>query len=97
MERAVILADGPVIHRHHLNLTAAAEQAPQAVDPWGLVDLSGTLEDVTRRVLAEAERRAVLQALRQSGGDAGRASEMLGVPYRLLLGKLRGLGAVQPS
>jgi len=44
-----------------------------------------------RRAQAEVERRKIEGALREAGGDAGRASEVLGIPYRSLLAKLAEL------
>jgi len=88
VERSVILADDAVIHRHHLHLAAQAANAVPPPDPWEQVDLSGPLPEVTRRVQAEVERRKIEAALREAGGDAGRASEVLGIPYKTLLAKM---------
>ncbi|HSK11279.1 MAG TPA: helix-turn-helix domain-containing protein, partial [Vicinamibacterales bacterium] len=92
VERSVILADGPVIEVRHLNVSHAAPLPQAPLDPWDAVDLSGSWDDVSRRVLAEAERRVIRRALQQAGGDAGRASEALGVPYRLLRAKMKERG-----
>ncbi len=88
IERAVILSDDETIHRRHLNL-----EAPDAVvalsDPWDRIDLTGTLTDAARRVVAEVECRKIRQAMSEAGGDLGRASEILGIPYRALLAKVK--------
>jgi DNA-binding NtrC family response regulator len=91
IERAVILADDGAIHRKHLNL---AFHAPPPVEPshWERIDLSGTLDDVSRRVLAEVERRKLTQALRDAGGNKQRAAELLAVSLRTFLAKLKELG-----
>jgi DNA-binding NtrC family response regulator len=91
IERAVILADDGAIHRKHLNL---AFHAAPAVEPshWERIDLSGTLDDVSRRVLAEVERRKLTQALRDAGGNKQRAAELLAVSLRTFLAKLKELG-----
>jgi DNA-binding NtrC family response regulator len=85
IERAVILADEDRILPHHLNLDADDLAPPGARDPWGEVDLSGTLAEASRRGIAEIERRKIRIALEQAGGDAGRASEILRVDYRTLI------------
>ncbi len=99
IERAVILADGAVIRPHHLSLPGAPSPAVAdgPADPWDAIDLSGSLDEVSRRVLNEAERRAVARALEQAGGDAGRASEILGIPYRQLVARMRDRGLNQPA
>src|SRR4051794_33801812 len=55
IERAVILTEGDTIHARHLNLSfhAPAALAASMPGPWEQLDLSGTLADVSRRVLAE--------------------------------------------
>jgi DNA-binding NtrC family response regulator len=97
LERAVILADGDTVHPAHLQLGVDRLAAPPSAppgdrdgdDPWDRIDLTGTLADVSRRVLAEAERRAIRRALDQAAGDRGRAAEFLRVPLRMLASKLR--------
>jgi DNA-binding NtrC family response regulator len=95
MERAVILTEGDTIHARHLNLTShfepVAAQAKPA-DPWDAIDLSGTLADASRRVLAEVERRKMAQALKEANGHAGRAAEGLQVAYRQFVQKARDYG-----
>jgi DNA-binding NtrC family response regulator len=94
IERAVILAEGNLIHAHHLHLEGAtALSRPDSRDPWDSIDLSGSLEEASRRILAEVERRKIAEALGQSAGDLGRASEILQVDYRTLLSKLPPHGA----
>jgi DNA-binding NtrC family response regulator len=90
IERAVILTDGPVIHPHHLNLLGAeAPGAAEARDPWGAIDLSGSLAGAMGRVLRDAEREKIVRTLAEASGDAGLASEMLGIAYRTLLAKIK--------
>ena len=93
IERAVILTEGDTIHPRHLNLSfrAAAPDVEAAAASWAGIDLSGTLADATRRIVSEVERRKIEQALRDAGGDAGRAAEMLQVSYKALLAKLKEL------
>jgi DNA-binding NtrC family response regulator len=90
IERAVILADDGAIGPEHLAL-ASPRTGPAPSDPWERIDISGSLEEATGRVLAEVERRKIAEALKQAGGDLGRASEILGVPFRALTAKVRDL------
>jgi DNA-binding NtrC family response regulator len=93
IERAVILADGDTIRPRHLNLSfreaiASAAQPAQAE----ALDLSGTLADATRRVVAEVERRKILLALDEAGGQKPRAADLLQVSYKTLLQKIKDYG-----
>jgi DNA-binding NtrC family response regulator len=96
IERAVILTEGDSIHQRHLNLSfrpqAPAAPTPTATSPWDQIDLSGTLTDALRRVSAEAERRKIEAALRQAGGDKGRAADVLQLGYKALLQKIKTHG-----
>jgi transcriptional regulator with GAF, ATPase, and Fis domain len=95
LERAVILTDGDTIHPAHLQLAtermdaSARGASPSGTDPWDRIDLSGSLADVSRRVLIEAERRKIAATLRETDGDRVRAAEILQIPLRLLNGKVR--------
>ena len=77
VQRAMILASGPVIEPMHLLLTAMAPA-------------SGTLE--TRGLsIREMEREAILAALASCGGSRKRAAEALGMSERTLRYKLQRL------
>jgi DNA-binding NtrC family response regulator len=92
LERAVILAEGDAIQPGHLNLAGHAVPTAPAVDPWESIDLDGTLAEVASRVVAEAERRKIQRAVRDAGGDKGRAADLLQVGYKSLLAKMKDLG-----
>jgi transcriptional regulator with GAF, ATPase, and Fis domain len=94
LERAVILAEGSTIEPTHLNLpTTPLQVRPEApADPWDQIDLSGTLDDATRRVVLEVEKRKIAAALQDTNDDALRAAELLGMAPRLLVKKVRTLG-----
>ncbi len=92
IERAVILADEDRILPHHLNLGSDELSARPPRDPWSEIDLSGTLQEASRRTVAEVERRKIRAALDEAGSDVGRASEILGVDVRTLASMLRQHG-----
>jgi transcriptional regulator with GAF, ATPase, and Fis domain len=92
MERAVILSESDTIHGRHLNLSLHAPMLPDAASPWTAFDLSGTLADVLKRAQIEVEKRKIEQAMKEGGGDKGRAADLLGLPYRNLLAKLKDYG-----
>jgi DNA-binding NtrC family response regulator len=101
IERAAILTEGETIHPRHLNLSFrdAAPRAEPAEDEsrWATIDLSGTLAEASRRVLAEVERRKIEQALKEAAGNRGRAAELLQVSYKTLIGKLKEYGLTAES
>jgi DNA-binding NtrC family response regulator len=94
IERAVILTDGDTIHARHLNLMFREAASAPVTDesPWARIDLSGTLAEASRRVLAEVERRKIQEAIGDSGGDRGRAAGILQMSYKTLVSKIRELG-----
>jgi len=92
IERAVILTDGDTIHARHLNLTMTDDARIAAADdddPWSHIDLSGSMADASRRVLADVERRKIVQALKEASGNPGLAAEILQVSFKTLQGKLK--------
>jgi DNA-binding NtrC family response regulator len=92
MERAVILSESDAIHARHLSLSLHAPLAPEAPNPWTSFDFSGTLADVTKRAQAEVEKRKIEMALKEVGGNEGRAADLLGVAYKPLLAKIKDYG-----
>ncbi len=90
IERAVILADGDTILPRHLNLSFVNHlPEEESVNPWAHVDMSGTLGDVTRRVVAGVEKLKIEEVLREADGSKGRAAELLQISYKALVGKLK--------
>jgi DNA-binding NtrC family response regulator len=95
IERAVILTEGDTIHARHLNLVPLDDRLPPAAggeEPWSAIDLSGTLAAASRRVLLEVERIKIVQALKDSSGNAGIAAEILQINYKTMLAKVKDLG-----
>jgi DNA-binding NtrC family response regulator len=66
-----------------------APAPPKADGPWPQLDLSGTLADATRRVVAEVERRKIEQAMKDAAGDRSRAAELLQISHKALISKLK--------
>ena len=96
IERAVILADGDTIRVGQLSLAQRpAPGAPGAADepgPWSSIDLSGSMAEATRRVVAEVERRKIEQSLKDADGNRLRAAELLQISQKVFLVKLREYG-----
>jgi transcriptional regulator with GAF, ATPase, and Fis domain len=93
IERAVILADSDALHPRHLNLSFRQPATPAATSsPWDQIDLSGTLSEAISRTTAEVERRKILQALQEAGGNKGFAADALRIGYKALLQKLKSYG-----
>jgi DNA-binding NtrC family response regulator len=99
MERAVILNEGDTIHARHLSLSfsppsVAVEPAADGNDADSLprIDMTGSLADVTRRVVTEVEKLKIDQALKEAGGNRGRAAELLQVGFKTLIAKLKEHG-----
>ena len=90
LERAALLADGPVIRPEHLpdacRQTAAARPAPAAADdgPHGGM-----------RTLEEAERDYLRRVVASFPGDRKALARALGVSERTLFRKLQGLDSAQ--
>jgi two-component system response regulator AtoC len=85
IERAVVLADGPVIGEDDLPDTVRA--APAA--PGASHDL-GTLS--VKRATRALEEQLIRAALEKTGGNRTRAAELLELSYRALLYKIKDYG-----
>ena len=90
IERAVILADGDAVLPRHLNLSfVAAIPDQEPPNPLADLDLSGSLMEASKRALAVVERMKIEQVLKEADHNKGRAAELLQVPYKLFLSKLK--------
>jgi DNA-binding NtrC family response regulator len=93
IERACILTEGDTIRPRHLNLSfregIAAEAPP---DAWEQIDLGGTMADASRRILIEVERRKIVKALQEAGGQKPKAADLLQVSYKTFVQKLKDYG-----
>jgi DNA-binding NtrC family response regulator len=94
IERAAILANGQAIDSEALQLPTA-RPSPEEL-PDGMLEerflWEGPLEEVSQRAVAHVERFKIQNALRESKWNKTRAAEKLGVSYKTLLTKIRGLG-----
>jgi two-component system response regulator FlrC len=88
MQRALILANGPVIQAENIHIEGAAEAAPSAAPS---VTSSGALSES----VSAAERDLILEALRTDNGNRQAVAKRLGISPRTLrykLAKLREAG-----
>jgi two-component system response regulator HydG len=99
VERAVVLTAGEFAGERELPpqlvADARAASAPRGMD--GADVPSGGAMPMPAIPLEEAERRAVLAALREAGGNKSQAAKKLGVTRKTLHAKLRKYGAGERS
>jgi two-component system response regulator AtoC len=88
LERAVVLADGPLIHEQDL---PDAVRTPAHPPPAAAAE--GTPDDLSvKRATRALEERLIRAALERTGGNRTRAAELLELSYRALLYKIRDYG-----
>jgi two-component system response regulator AtoC len=85
VERAVVLADGPLIREEDLPDTVRAVPAAPGVSRG-----DGTLS--VKRATRALEAQLIRAALAQTGGNRTRAAELLELSYRALLYKIKEYG-----
>ena len=94
IERAAILANGAEIGPEILQIPSARPTPAEL--PEGMLEeqflWDGPLEEVSQRAVAHVERFKIQAALREAKWNKTRAAEKLGVSYKTLLTKIRGLG-----
>jgi Nif-specific regulatory protein len=81
IERAVLVADGDVIHGHHLSPTLQTAEASGTV-------ISGSLSEA----VAAFESNLIQDALKTSRGNRARAARLLGTTERIIGYKIRRYG-----
>jgi two-component system response regulator AtoC len=84
VERAVVLANGPLIEEDDLPDEVRAAPAPAALAPGR--DLS------VKRAFRSLEEQFIRAALERTGGNRTRAAELLDLSYRALLYKIKEYG-----
>jgi len=93
VERAVLLASGPLIEAAHLGLPPIHEQPSPPEPPTPPADAAA---DAGKPGDAPSERDRIAQALVVCGGNQRRAAELLGVSRRTLVRQLSRLGLPRP-
>ncbi len=81
IEHAVLMADGDVVHGHHLPPTLEMPSNEPSVAP-------GSLESCVKAV----ERDMISDALKRTGGNAAAAARQLGISPRMIRYKMANLG-----
>jgi transcriptional regulator of acetoin/glycerol metabolism len=86
---AALVADAGPIDTGHL---PAAITGRAAITRPGATVVAPPTSQALRDVLAEEERRRIIEALQCSSGNQSRAAELLGMPRRTLVKRLRAYG-----
>lgn len=90
LQRAMILAEGPLIEVSHLLAGIGRRMATRLGDP-GAVDpiLPGSLDDLVRRATDRVERALIENTLAQCRGNRTKTAAALGISRRTLFSKLK--------
>ena len=93
MQRAVVACEGDELRPEHLDLQPAMPaRMPEATTPPPIASRETPPAATLDTSIREIERKAIVDALAQCGGNQTRAAEVLGMPRRTLVHKLRTLG-----
>ena len=100
-ERAALLCDqGPVERAHFMTAAAGRRRPTTAGEGTGRAATdageSESLRESARREVEAVERRRILEALEQAGGNQTRAAELLGISRRTLINRLDAYDLPRP-
>jgi DNA-binding NtrC family response regulator len=98
LERSVILCPGILVEPEHLRIAGGGSgAASRTKELRDVVDLTGPLADVVKRVSAQVEQEAIALALSDLGGDRTAAAARLGISVATLNRRLHGSIARPPG
>jgi DNA-binding NtrC family response regulator len=93
MERAVLLSGGRTIEVEHLH-DPGQRRSQEAIAPAPL--RPGVVRDEVKEAVQAVERKRMLEALDQTGGNQTRAAELLGMSRRAFVDRLDAYGIKRP-
>lgn len=89
IERAVILADGPLLEKHDFFFPVLRFNEPEPERPVGMETVQ---EKTVPTSIRDAEKQAISAALERNGGHREKTARDLGITRKTLLNKMRDYG-----